>query len=80
MEEFLWYAHYGIALILLYTIIFNGYDKRKKCRVKVPILLIILGILVFCIPVANILVLSIYIAMTSCEGEITYKSIFLKEV
>ena len=91
---FLFWFHYIIAAIALYTIIRGTYKIKKSEdgyyktsyektneRYKRPLWQILTFILVFLVPVLNLLVLLPYIGISSneCKNELYYKSFITKE-
>ena len=94
MEIFLFWIHYIIAGILLYTILINSYEyipykdgyitkyKPGNERVKFPLWLIILFSIVFFIPILNIIVFASYMVIRSSDFEehrVYYKSFLTKK-
>ena len=88
MEVFLFLAHYVIAAILLYTILFCSHETEyvnrewgaKKERMKYPLWAVLIGIIIFFVPIVNIVAYIVYIGATSSNDDIYFDSFLTKKI
>jgi len=93
IETILFWITYIIAALLLYTIIFKTYDKTKvedkyisryeitnnDVRHKYPLWLILLGIIIYFIPVFNIIIYAGFMCIYASECDVYFKSFLTKK-
>lgn len=90
---FFWIS-YIVAGILLYTIVFHTYEKTeietkygftkyittdKDIRHKYPLWLILIGIIVFFVPVLNVFLFTMFMALYPGEDRNVYFNSFLNK-
>lgn len=88
MGIFIFILHYIIAIILLYTILFCSHETEyehgkyvmKKERLKYPLWLFLVGILILFIPVFNIIAYIIFIAGMSSDDKVYFNSFLNKKI
>ena len=88
MEIFLFFLHYALAFVFLYHILFcsYAYDKhygreliKTNEKYKKPLWLILSFIVIFFIPLVNLIVFGFYIRICDIDKVCYFKSFLTKE-
>lgn len=85
MEVFLFFLHYVLAFVFLYHILFRSYayDWRSGIklneRYKKPLWLILSFVMIFFIPLLNLITFGCYIAYCDIERVCYFKSFLTKK-
>lgn len=82
MGTFIFFLHYVIAFILLFTILCRSYEinnyKQTDIRHKYPLWFILSAIMVYFIPIGNLIAYILWICFCVSEDFVYFKSFLTK--